>query len=93
MYGQVMPRGAAMMEMNDMTLADKINQALDNGLSVTVATYLRATKVKAKHRQQWRDAGYEFFKTEANGANVMIAGQKNGKPYYLCIDCAKVTAQ
>lgn len=63
------------------------------GVTVTVATYLRATKVKAKHRQQWRDAGYEFFKTEANGANVMIAGQKGGKPYYLCIDGAKVTAQ
>lgn len=75
-----------------MTKAEIINAAIAKGQTVTIATYLRRIPVKAKHVKSWADAGYEFFKTESNGATIMIAGQKNGKPVYECIDGAKVFA-
>lgn len=75
-----------------MTLAEKINAALDAKKAVTVATYLRAVTVKAKHRETWAKAGYEFFKTDSKGGTVMIDGVTKGKPRYACIDGAKVTA-
>lgn len=75
-----------------MTLAEKINAALDAKKTVTIATYMRAMNVKAKHREAWDKAGFPFFKTDAKGATLMIAGQSNGKPRYECIDGAKVTA-
>jgi hypothetical protein len=75
-----------------MTLADKINAALDANKTVTIATYMRVTPVKAKHRAAWAKAGFQFFKTDSKGGTLMIAGQSNGKPRYECIDGAKVTA-
>jgi hypothetical protein len=75
-----------------MTLAEKINAALDAGKTVTIANYLRITQVKPKHRKMWRDAGHEFFKTDAKGATLMIDGQSKGKPRYACIDGTKITA-
>ena len=75
-----------------MTLADKINAALDAKKTVTVATFMRIVPVKAKHRDAWAKAGYEFFKADSKGATLMIVGQSNGKPRYVCIDGAKVTA-
>lgn len=75
-----------------MTLADKINAALDANKTVTVATYLRVVNVKAKHRKVWAEAGFPFFKTDANGATLMIDGQSQGKPRYACIDGNKITA-
>ncbi|MGA1677592.1 MAG: hypothetical protein ACO377_14345 [Pseudomonadales bacterium] len=75
-----------------MTLADKINEALDAGKAVTIATYLRSVRVTAKNRAVWRAVGYEFFKTDSTGATLMIDGQSNGKPRYACIDGTKITA-
>ena len=75
-----------------MTLADKINAALDANKTVTIATYLRVIPVKAKHREAWAKAGFPFFKTDSKGATLMIAGQANGKPRYECIDGTKITA-
>ena len=75
-----------------MTIADKINEALDAGKAVTIATYFRSVRVTAKHRAVWRAAGYEFFKADSTGATVMIDGQSNGKPRYACINGAKITA-
>lgn len=75
-----------------MTLTDKINAALDAGKTVTVANYLRVTNIKAKHRAQWAEAGFPFFKTDSRGATLMIGGQSNGKPRYVCIDGNKITA-
>jgi len=76
-----------------MTLAEKINAALDANKTVTVATYMRVVPVKAKHRAAWKSAGYEFFKTDSKGATMMIDGQSQGKPRYVCIDGTKVTAK
>jgi hypothetical protein len=73
-----------------MTLADKINAALDAKKTVTVATYTRVTNVKAKHREAWAKAGFNFFKADGNGATLMIDGQSKGKPRYVCIDFCKV---
>jgi hypothetical protein len=76
----------------NMTLAEKINAALDANKTVTIATYLRVTSVKAKHRKAWADAGHAFFKTDSKGATLMIAGQSKGQPRYECIDGTKITA-
>lgn len=73
-----------------MTLVEKINEALDNGLTVQVATATRITPVKAKHRNQWKDAGFDFFKSDEKGSSYMIEGQKNGTPRYACIDYCSV---
>lgn len=73
-----------------MTLVEKINEALDKGLTVQVCTAMRITPVKAKHRQQWKDAGFDFFKTDSKGSSYMIEGQKNGSPRYACIDFCRV---
>jgi len=75
-----------------MTLAAKINAALDAGKTVTIATAYRVVPVKAKHRAAWAAAGFEFFKASADGATLMIDGQSKGKPRYVCISGAKVTA-
>jgi hypothetical protein len=75
-----------------MDLIAKINAALDAGKTVTVASYLRVTSVKPKHRATWRAAGFEFFKTDADGAALMIDGQSQGKPHYSRIGGNKVTA-
>jgi hypothetical protein len=75
-----------------MTLAAKINEALDAGKAVTITTYLCSVRVTAKHRAVWRAAGYEFFKTDSTGATVMIDSQSNGKPRYACINGTKITA-
>lgn len=77
----------------DMTLTEKINAAIDAGKTVTIATYGRVINVKAKHCKVWKDAGYDFFKTDSKGASLMIDGQSKGKPRYSCIDGAKVTAR
>lgn len=75
-----------------MTLADKINAALDAKKTVTIATYMRIVRVRAKHRKAWADAGFPFFKSDSKGATLMIDGQSQGKPRYVCIDGAKITA-
>jgi hypothetical protein len=74
-----------------MTLAEKINAALDAGKTVKVATMTRVVPVKAKHRDAWRNAGFEFFKSDADGATLMIEGQTKGAARYACIDFARVT--
>jgi hypothetical protein len=75
-----------------MTLAEKINAALDANKTITVSTYGRIVRVKAKHRKVWEEAGYAFFKADSKGATLMIDGQSQGKPRYACIDGAKVVA-
>ena len=75
-----------------MTLADKINAALDANKTITVATYMRVVNVKAKHRAEWAAVGFDYFKSDSKGATLMIIGQKNRKPFYACIDFARVTA-
>jgi hypothetical protein len=79
-------------EEHEMTLAEQINAALDANKTITVATYGRVTRIKAKHRKVWGDVGFPFFKTDSKGATLMIDGQSQGKPRYSCIDGAKVTA-
>jgi hypothetical protein len=75
-----------------MELIASINAALDAGKTVTVTTYLRSVSVKAKHRAQWRAAGFEFFKAGDDGAALMIDGQSQGKPRYSRIGGNKITA-
>jgi hypothetical protein len=76
--------------MNQAT-ADKLNEALDAGKVVTVSTCTRHTPVKAKHRDAWRKAGFEFFKNAADGALYMIAGQSKGRPRYDHIGFCRIT--
>ena len=75
-----------------MTTAEKINEAIKAGKTVTVATYLKVVNVKSKHVAAWEAAGHQFFKADAKGATMMIDGQSNGKPRYVCIDGARITA-
>lgn len=75
-----------------MTKAKIINDAIASGKTVTIATYLRVTKVKSKNVKDWADVGYPFFKTDSKGATLMIDGQSQGVPRYTCIDGAKVYA-
>jgi hypothetical protein len=74
------------------TLVDKINAAIDSGHMIQISTYLRHTRVTAKTRKSWRKAGFEFFKTNADGHTVMIEGQSKGKPRYVLISGAKIQA-
>jgi hypothetical protein len=76
--------------MNEAT-AKKLNEALDAGKVVTVSTYTRHTPVKAKHRDAWRKAGFEFFKAGENGSLYMIAGQSKGRPRYDHIGFCRIT--
>ena len=71
--------------MTDTPLADRLNAAIDAGYTVQVATYLRAARVTPKSRSAWREAGYEAFKTGADGILLMIAGQSKGKPRYEAV--------
>ena len=74
-------------------LCDKINAALDQGMTIQVATYLHVSRVTPKSRKAWRDAGHEVFKTGADGALLMITGQSKGKPRYEAIlSTCKITA-
>ena len=74
-------------------LATKLNAAIDQGLTIQVATYLRIMRVTPKARQSWRDAGFEFFKTSADGALLMISGQTKGRARYDAIlSTCKITA-
>ena len=80
------------IETNNGSIAAWINTHMDNGLSIQIATHLTCTRVKPTHRAAWRKAGFEFFKTDASGANLMISGQSKGKPRYSCIDYCKIEA-
>ena len=73
-----------------MTLTEKINKALDDNKTVQVSTALHITRVKAKNRKDWREAGFEFFKSDDGGSAYMITGQRNGKPKYDCIDYCSI---
>lgn len=73
-----------------MAIIDTINAALDAGKTVTVSTCTRHVPVKAKHRQAWRDAGFEFFKAGKDGAPLMIAGQSRGRPRYDHISFCRI---
>jgi len=75
-----------------MTMIEEINAALDANKTVCITTYAKSIQVKAKHRAQWLQAGYEFFKSDSKGAPMMIYGQSQGKPRYACFSGAKVTA-
>ena len=75
-----------------MTLAEKINAALDAGKTIQVTTYLKAKRVKAKHRAMLDAEGFQFFKTDSKGGTVMVDGWSKGQPRYVCIDGAKITA-
>ena len=75
-----------------LTLADKINSALDTGHMIQITTYMRCTRVTAKTREGWRKAGFEFFKANADGQTLMIEGQSKGKPRYVLIGGTKIQA-
>ncbi len=75
-----------------LTLADKINAAIDTGHMIQITTYLRQTRVTAKTRESWRKAGFEFFKANADGQTLMIEGQFKGKPRYVFISGTKIQA-
>ncbi len=74
-------------------LAARLNAAIDDGFTVQVTTYLRATRTTPKSRNAWRAAGHEAFKHDDDGTLLMIAGQTKGKPRYEAIlSTCKITA-
>lgn len=75
---------------NQMTAHEKlsaINQALDTGKVVYVQTATKATRVTAKHRQQWEKAGRPLFKL-SDGKLLMASGKG-----YVSIDYTNLMAR
>lgn len=68
-----------------MDLAEKINDHLDAGKTVTIATRAVSTTIAPKDRAAWRAAGHEYFRTDKDGATLMIGRVARGKPRYDCI--------
>lgn len=64
--------------------------ALAEGKTVTVATAMRSTRIKAKHVAAWGDVPY--FTTDSTGATRMITRTRKGQPVYDIIDGCRVTA-
>ena len=78
-----------------MTAADKINDAINSGLTVYVATYLRVTKINRKFKavKHWSDRGFNMFKMGGNGEILMIDGFKDADtPKWSNVSGAKITA-
>lgn len=78
-----------------MTAADKINAAIQSGLTVYVATYGRVTKINRKFKavKHWADRGLDMFKMGANGQILMIDGFKDAEtPKWSNASGAKITA-
>jgi len=70
---------------------DRINAALDQGGTISIATNLKVWHIRAKDRATWRDAGHEFFKADAGGGVRMITRVRKGRPVYDSIEFAQVT--
>ena len=78
-----------------MTSAEKINQAIESGLTVYSATYGRVTKINRKYKavKHWADRGISMFKMGANGELLMIDGFRDADtPKWSNAGCAKITA-
>ena len=78
-----------------MTAADKINAAIQSGLTVYVATYGRVTKINRKFKavKHWAERGFDMFKMGANGEILMIDGFKDADtPKWSNASGAKITA-
>ena len=78
-----------------MTAAEKINNAIESGLTVYVATYGRVTKINRKFKavKHWADRGFEMFKMGTNGEILMIDGFKDADtPKWSNASGAKITA-
>jgi hypothetical protein len=75
-----------------LTLAEKINNALDAGHSIQIANYLRCYRITPKTRASWTKAGFAMFKADADGTTWMAAGTTKGKPRYEIINGCKISA-
>ena len=64
-----------------MTIADKINDLLENGKKVTVYAGRRIMPVTPSTAKAWVEAGHPMFKMEGETL-CMIAGQRKGNPRY-----------
>lgn len=55
-----------------MNVADRINNAIKDGMTVYVASYGRVTKINKKFKavKYWSDLGFDMFKM--NGERVMM---------------------
>ncbi len=76
--------------MPNSVLHKNIENALKKGMTVTIATAMRKTKINKKHTEAWGDVPY--FMTDDSGKTLMITRQSKGKPLYDCIDGCRVTA-
>ena len=79
-----------------MTPSEKINKAIEDGLTVYVATYGRITKINKRFKgaKHWLDLGFDFFRMGDNGVLLMIDGYKDGNtPKWSNASGAKITAQ
>jgi hypothetical protein len=75
-----------------MNLSAKLNEAMDKGATIQISTYLKVYRVRPKNRAEWRNLGYEMFKTDDAGSTWMIVGQSNKKPRYEIISGNKIQA-
>ena len=78
-----------------MTTADKINQAIESGMTVYVASYGRVTKINRKYKavKHWADRGFKMFKMSGNTL-LMIDGFRDADtPKWSNAGGCKITAQ
>ncbi len=78
-----------------MTAADRINQVIESGMTVYVASYGRVTKINRKYKavKYWADRGFAMFKM-AGDTVMMIDGFKDcNTPKWSNASGCKITAQ
>ena len=77
-----------------MTAADKINETINSGKTVYVATYGRVTKIKKTYKavKHWADRGFDMFRMDGDRL-LMIDGYKDADtPKWSIANGAKITA-
>lgn len=78
-----------------MTAADKINQAIESGMTVYVSTAYRVTKINRKYKavKHWAERGISMFKMGAKGELLMIDGFRDADtPKWSNAGGANITA-
>lgn len=73
--------------MNAQEKLSKLLSVLSSGKTVYISTYLRCTKITAKHIAKFEEIGRPLFKVSGNSL-FMSVGKR-----YDCIDYCKVTME
>ena len=71
--------------MTGLEKIEKIIELIESGKTVSFTTYLKTMPVNLRTLNNFRNAGYELFKSKGNSI-YMMKGKK-----YDCIDGCKIT--